>query len=148
MVLIASCLSYVSNLPNFLDITDKHLVFLFCNGILYFLLLEERLRQNQAVTRVCIDIDHQPQPTVTLNEVKQIEHLSSFVEEKTQVKQIERDVIVSSVDVHEDNIEVSEAASSTAQEEERDDQMEEANELYDRCEAFIKKMRQSMHREV
>ncbi|KAI3809700.1 hypothetical protein L1987_19298 [Smallanthus sonchifolius] len=138
--------SFGLNFTKFLDTNERHYIFLLCNGILFFLFLDKGPNQAgpEAKKIECNEI--------SISSVDdQIEDLVLH-EYVTEVKQIEQNGMLVGVDdletehVHDVDYEHEMVAICGVEDEEHDDE-DEANEFRQKCEGFIKKVRQSMRYE-
>ncbi|KAJ9551585.1 hypothetical protein OSB04_015630 [Centaurea solstitialis] len=90
-----SICSYTHHFPNFTDSNDRHYIFLLCNGILFFLIMnfnsthDSSLNQNQPV-----EIDHPPvvvssamEPVAAVEEEIEEEMGEQIVEDDEEFKQ-------------------------------------------------------------
>ncbi|KAM0072814.1 hypothetical protein Hdeb2414_s0001g00040471 [Helianthus debilis subsp. tardiflorus] len=117
--------SFGSLFTNFLDIIDKNYIFLLCNCILFFLFLDSSVTNNQVVS--VHEYDHNYH---SLNL-----HVHNEHEAETEVKHSA--ILVRVDDEHEM------VGDVVVEEVEHDDQ----EEFQQKCEEFIKKVRQSLHQE-
>ncbi|KAI3769549.1 hypothetical protein L6452_00657 [Arctium lappa] len=136
--------SYISKL---IDINDRHHIFLLCNGILLFLFLnsgstrtsQTESRHDNAVTRVYIN--DRPEPVVIQEVERNVISVTNVVQEETKTEQIGHQIqdpetqLVVLVDDHIGN---EDEIVATV----------EDDEFKQKCEAFIEKVRRSMHHEA
>ncbi|KAJ0582774.1 hypothetical protein HanHA300_Chr04g0155761 [Helianthus annuus] len=115
---------------NFLDIIDKNYIFLLCNCILFFLFLDSSGTNQVECDKISVVSVHEYDHNHSLNL-----HVYNEHEAETEVKQSA--ILVRVDDEHEM------VANVVVEEVEHDDQ----EEFQQKCEEFIKKVRQSLHQE-
>ncbi|KAJ9551586.1 hypothetical protein OSB04_015631 [Centaurea solstitialis] len=161
-----SICSYTHNFPNFTDSNDRHYIFILCNGILFFLIMnfnsthDSSLKQNQPV-----EIDHPP--VVVSSTMEPVAVVEEEIEEDDEFEQNVNWVFVNDhcndVSITEDQIEdcndlsitedriedcndLSIIEDRTVEEQETGEskEAEETEELNKRCAEFIRNMRERM----
>ncbi|MFS7983833.1 hypothetical protein Hanom_Chr11g00979281 [Helianthus anomalus] len=162
--------SFGSNFTKFLDTNDKIYIFLFCNGILFYLFFDSGSNQAEPEAKetecneiLVSSVDDHKVYLLTLHQVEDLEkklvvHVRNEHEFAMEVKQIDQqNGMLVGVDDHcHDRIEDSETehvhdeedemvAMCDVEDEEEHDDEDEANVFRQKCEAFIQKVRQKMH---
>ncbi|KAJ0507788.1 hypothetical protein HanIR_Chr11g0510131 [Helianthus annuus] len=155
--------SFGSNFTKFLDTNDKIYIFLFCNGILFYLFFDSGSNQAkpEAKETECNEIsvssvDDHKDYLLTHDQVEDlvVVHVRNEHEFAVDVKQNgmlvgvddhchDRIEDLETEHVHEEEDEM--VAMCDVEDEEEHDDEDEANDFRQKCEAFIQKVRQNMH---